>query len=244
MNLTKEQIEDFNLNGFLIIKDFYDKNQSHKLFDTAMEHIQHKPFPIESEEEYLTNKKNGNTIRRLRQVYQRDEIFRKWMTSLNIRPILKELLQETPVLCLAHHNSIMTKMPKESSRTFWHQDIRYWNFENDNLISVWLSLTDENLDNGVLEFIPKSHKIKFEKEQFDKKYNFLDEHQKNIDLIKTKVHFNLKKGDVILFHCKTLHHANKNLTDKMKISFVYTVRAISNKPIANTRSDFEEVVLL
>ena len=73
--------------------------------------------------------------------------------------------------------------------------------------------------------------------------NFLDSHPKNIELIKTKVHSNLQKGDVVLFHCKTLHHASKNNTDKAKISFVYTVRANSNKPTSNTRSDFKEVIL-
>ena len=94
-----------------------------------------------------------------------------------------------------------------------------------------------------MEFIPASHKISFEKEQFDEVDNFLDSHPKNIELLKTKVHTNLQKGDVVLFHCKTLHHANKNITDRPKISFVYTVRANSNKPITNTRSDFKEVIL-
>lgn len=54
-------------------------------------------------------------------------------------------------------------MPHESTRTFWHQDRRYWHYENDNLVSVWLSTENEFLENGVLEFIPASHKIKFEK---------------------------------------------------------------------------------
>ncbi|MDA3946103.1 MAG: phytanoyl-CoA dioxygenase family protein, partial [Helicobacteraceae bacterium] len=58
-----------------------------------------------------------------------------------------------------------------------------------------------------------------------------------------RVHFILKKGDVVLFHAKTLHYANKNSSDEPKISFVYSVRALSNKPIPNTRSDFREVVL-
>ena len=137
----------------------------------------------------------------------------------------------------------MTKLPHESTRTFWHQDRRYWYFENNDLVSVWLSLGDEFLENGLLEFIPKSHKIEFSKDRFDEVDNFLDENEENKKLIETKVHTNLKKGDVVLFHCKTLHHANKNITDQAKISFVYTVRAASNKPQTNTRSDFKEVIL-
>ena len=243
MKLTQEQLDQFNENGFLIIKDFAEHSLCDEILQKAKYHLENKIQPIETEQEYMNLDENSVTVRRLRQVYDREDIFKEWMTNQKIRPILKQLLNDTPVLTLAHHNSIMTKLPKESTRTFWHQDRRYWNFENDNLVSVWLSLGDEFLDNGLLEFIPKSHKINFEKECFDKDSNFLDEYPKNKELIKTKVSEDLSKGDVVFFHCKTLHHASKNNTDKAKISFVYTVKGKNNKPIENTRSDFKEVIL-
>jgi phytanoyl-CoA hydroxylase len=165
------------------------------------------------------------------------------MTNKDIQAILGQVLNDTPVLTLAHHNSIMTKMPQDSTRTFWHQDRRYWHFENDDLVSVWLALGDEYLENGLLEFIPGTHKIDFGKECFDKVSNFLDEYEENKKIIEKRVHQNLSKGDIVLFHCKTLHHASKNSTNEPKISFVYTVRAKSNKPLKDTRSDFKELVL-
>lgn len=243
MNLTKEQIQEFNDNGFLILKNFADKITCDKILEKAKYHLENKIKPIESEEEYTKHSQKNITVRRLKQVYQRENIFKEWMENKEIRPILKTLLKETPVLTLAHHNSIMTKMPKISSRTFWHQDRRYWHFENDNLISVWLSLDNENLENGLLEFIPASHKKVFAEESFDQYSNFLDDFPSNKELLKTRVHQNLNKGDVVLFHCKTLHHANKNDSDKVKISFVYTVRAETNKAEMNTRSDVKEIIL-
>ena len=243
MILTPQQLKEFEENGFLVIKNFAPQQLCEDILDKAKEHLQAKIAPIESEQEYLNLDENKITVRRLRQVYQREEIFRTWMTYKEIRPILKQVLNDTPVLTLAHHNSIMTKLPKESTRTYWHQDRRYWHFENDNLVSVWLALGDEFLDNGLLEFIPKSHKMNFTPDRFDEDSNFLDENKQNIELIKQKTSTPLEKGDVVLFHCKTLHHASKNSTDTPKISFVYTVRAKSNKPISNTRSDFEEVEL-
>ena len=243
MQLTNEEIEKFNQNGFLVIRDFAPKELCDKILEKAKEHLQNKKAPIETESEYLDANDETNTVRRLRQVYQREDVFKEWMTNKEIKPILKQIFNEDVVLTLAHHNSIMTKMPKESSRTSWHQDRRYWSFENDDLVSVWLSLDDEFIENGLLEFIPNSHKLKLEIEQFDEKSNFLDEHPKNIEIIKNRTHTNLKKGDIVLFHCKTLHHAGKNRTEKPKISFVYTVRAKSNKPLPNTRSDFQEIEL-
>ena len=243
MKLTKTQIDTFNKDGFLVLKNFADPQLCDAILAKANTHLANKTAPIESEQEYLQKEDATITLRRLRQVYNREAIFRVWMRNQKIKEILKVLLNDTPVLTLAHHNSIMTKMPQISSRTFWHQDVRYWHYENNNLISVWLALGDEYLENGLLEFIPGSHQIHFKKEQFDAQSNFVDENPLNQALIATKIHTNLSKGDVVLFHCKTLHHANKNTTDTPKISFVYTVRGQQNKPIKNSRSDFDEILL-
>ena len=72
----------------------------------------------------------------------------------------------------------------------------------------------------------------------------MEESDKNIPLIETKVSTTLQKGDVVLFHSLLLHRANKNDTDKPKISFVYTVKGVSTKVIEGTRSaEYPEVIL-
>ena len=243
MQLSSEQEEFFHANGFLLIKDFADKELCDRIYAKALEHLNKKIEPIESEEEYQQIGSSNTTIRRLRQVYDREEVFREWMTNKEIRPVLKQLLGEEPCLLLAHHNSIMTKLPHKSSITSWHQDIRYWHYENDNLLSVWLSLGDEYLENGLLEFIPGSHKMKFTPDQFDERSSFRDDLPQNQEIIAKRVHYNLHKGDIVLFHAKTLHYAHQNETDKAKISFVYSLRGSSNHPIKGTRSDFKEITL-
>lgn len=243
MQLTKEQIEQFNTDGFLLIKGFVDKQFCDDILQKAQKHIKLLNQPIETEEEYLQIQKDDITLRRLRQVYDREEIFKEWMLNKEIRPILNQLLGETPVLTLAHHNSIMTKMPHDSSKTCWHQDKRYWNYADDNLLSVWLALGEEFIENGLLEFIPGSHKMEFSKDQFDKRTCFIGDLEKNQEVIAKRTHINLEKGDIVLFHCRTLHYAGKNNTDKPKVSFVYTVKGLSTKPLKDTRSDYKEIVL-
>jgi len=243
MLLSQEQIEAFDTNGFLVIKGFASLKECDKILDLAQKHLKKKIAPIESEKEYQRDETLSSGVRRLRQVYDREETFKTWMTNTEIRPILEQLLRDKPVLLLAHHNSIMTKQAKESTVTYWHQDIRYWHYENDNLLSVWLSLGDEFLENGLLEFIPGSHKMDFTSEQFDERLSFIQETKKNQEILKKRVHCNLEKGDIVLFHAKVLHYAHKNETDKAKISFVYSLRAKSNLPLKNTRSDFKEISL-
>ncbi|AKF25654.1 phytanoyl-CoA dioxygenase [Sulfurovum lithotrophicum] len=259
MRLTEEVLQNFEANGFLLLPQFADHELCDTIRDIALAHLKHKVPPIETELEYVGKTKEERklisdgkahlfegqvTVRRLRQVYHRDIVFKHWMENEKIRPVLKQILGENPTITIAHHNSIMTKMPHTSTETRWHQDFRYWHFENDNLVSVWLALDEENGENGVLEFIPGSHKMDFAPSQFDEKDYFSDSCEENRKAITGKVCYPLQKGDVVLFHCKLLHRANRNSTDEPKISFVYTVKGCSNKAIEGTRSsEFEEVPL-
>ncbi len=257
MTLSNEQLQQFNQDGFLILRDFADKEKCEAILDVAKVHLQHKIEPIETEvgydqksKEYRTDatdyrkKETGTSVRRLRQVYSRDILFKEWMEDEKIRPVLQQVLNDQVVITTAHHNSIMTKMPHQSTQTRWHQDRRYWRYSDDNLVSIWLALNDENSENGVLEFIPGSHRMKFEADQFDEKEYLKEEFDKNIPLIEKKVSTTLEKGDVVLFHSLLLHRANKNDTDKAKISFVYTVKGSSTKVQEGTRSaEYPEIKL-
>ena len=257
--MTEEQLRTFEEKGYLVLRKFEESESCDTILDIAKAHLKHKVPPIETESEYVgksmeerkrisdgesEKREEHITVRRLRQVYHRDIVFKRWMESAKIRPVLRQVLGEEPVITISHHNSIMTKMPHTSTETSWHQDIRYWSFESDNLVSVWLALDKENDRNGVLEFIPGSHKMEFSSEQFGDKEYFLDKLERNQALIDTKEQTLLQKGDVVLFHSKLLHRANKNKTQNPKISFVYTVHGHSNMPIRGTRSaDYPEVYL-
>ena len=246
MKLSKEQLDSFKENGFLLIRDFYDKNRCDAIRDIAKVHLKYAIEPIETEFEYIGIEKQEykESIRRLRQVYDRDILFKEWMHHSKIKPILEQVLDEEPVIVTAHHNSIMTKLPKTSTHTCWHRDSRYWHYSGDNLVSVWLALGKETKENGVLEFIPKSHRMDLKEHQFDTKSFFRTDLEKNQKLIEKKVSFDLNKGDIVLFHSELLHRADANSTNEPKISFVYTVKGASVKAIDGTRSaKFKEIPL-
>jgi len=206
MTLTEQELETFDKNGFLVLHNFLERDKCDAIL---LAHLKHKIEPIESEVDYgdkseLSRRDDVNynsienkeilTVRRLRQVYERDILFKNWMENKKIRPILKQLLHDEVVITTAHHNSIMTKMPNSSKATSWHQDRRYWSYSDDNLLSVWLALGEENSHNGVLEFIPSS----FSEEQFGEKEYFSLNNEKNLSLIETKKSSNLKSGDVVM----------------------------------------------
>lgn len=256
MKLTDAQLQQFHDDGFIILRDFADTAQCEAILDVAKVHLWHRVEPIETEVGYDTKSKEVRTderdysssvigtVRRLRQVYERDILFKQWMEDEKIRPILQQILDDQVVITTAHHNSIMTKMPHRSTQTRWHQDRRYWRYSDNNLVSVWLALDNEYNENGVLEFIPGSHNMTFSADQFDEKEYFSEANPKNIPLIEQKVSTTLQRGDVIIFHSLLLHRANKNETDTPKIALVYTVKGAKTEAIEGSRSaEFPEIPL-
>jgi phytanoyl-CoA hydroxylase len=90
-----------------------------------------------------------------------------------------------------------------------------------------------------------SHKLPFTSERFDQAKFFRSDLPENEVLIRSAVSPKLNAGDVVFFHCNTLHSAGKNLTDQVKFSLVYTYRGASNLPLPGTRSaSMEDVALV
>lgn len=259
MQLSSGQLTQFQKDGYIVLRNFLDEKRCNTILNIAKEHLAKKIEPIETEVGYderskayrteVTDYSSGAdkremTVRRLRQVYDRDVHFKAWMENEEIRPVLQQVLDDQVVITTAHHNSIMTKMPHVSTQTRWHQDRRYWRYSDNNLVSVWLALDNEHVENGVLEFIPGSHTMHFTPGQFDEKEYFAEDQTENEKIISHKVSTALQKGDVVIFHCLLLHRANKNITNETKLSFVYTVKGAKTMALAGTRSaEFPEIVL-
>ena len=50
------------------------------------------------------------------------------------------------------------KEPLSETFVSWHQDLRYWGLDTDNLVSVWLALSPATLETGCMRVLPGSHK--------------------------------------------------------------------------------------
>ncbi|NVJ61967.1 MAG: phytanoyl-CoA dioxygenase family protein [Gammaproteobacteria bacterium] len=240
--LTPEQIDTFFSQGYLVLPNFCSEQQWQGIRDFAEQQLQSRAVPVELESdlEYpgAPTKENdaAETIRRLKQVVDRSPIIRDWATSNQVASVLKSLLPSPLYLVRAHHNCIMTKQPEFSSDSWWHQDLRYWRYSEGNLVSTWLALGEENERNGGLMVIPGSHKWSYQPHQFDSNLFFRQDLPENQALLEQKVKLTLNPGDLLLFHCRTLHAATRNYTDQTKMAAVFTYRTESDTPIEGSRS--------
>ena len=109
---------------------------------------------------------------------------------------------------------------------------------------MWTALGAESVENGALWLVPGSHGMAFDADRFDEARFFRADRADNVAIIRGAVSPVLAAGDALFFHCNTLHRAGLNLSDRVKLSLVYTYHGRSNAPTAGTRSASKPEVAL
>jgi phytanoyl-CoA hydroxylase len=242
---TDLSVDSFSEHGFVVARGLADAamvNEMRTVVERALEPLQ-APVEFEADVGYpgspsSRDAQGGATPRRLLNAYSRDDVFRRWVTEPDMTGILHRLMgSERVLMSQCHHNCVMTKHPGFSSETQWHQDIRYWSFDAPELVSVWLALGREREDNGALHVIPGSHTLRLDRGRLDAALFLRPELEENQALIARAKVVELDPGDVLFFHCRLFHEAGKNVTDRVKLSPVFTFHTPANEPIPGTRSE-------
>jgi len=144
-----------------------------------------------------------------------------WIYDLCISPVLLDAVEEVigPNI-LIQSADIFIKPAKGTKHINWHQDANYWGLDPYELVTGWIALTDVNLDNGCMSYLPKSHlQNKIEHiETFDKNSDLTRGQEVNINIDEKEIiPVILKKGQAALHHCLLAHGSGPNLTDFPRI---------------------------
>ncbi len=242
-SFSPAEVAQFERDGYFIARRMVGDALRARMLEVTRDGLRREVPPVEYEADLhypgapsSLEAAGGHTVRRLKQALSRDFCFVEWAASAPLVNRLQQLLGPSVVMPLAHHNCIMTKEPRHSSDTGWHQDIRYWSFERPELVSVWLALTSETTKNGCLRVIPGSHRLHLDRGRFDDEIFLRPELPENQELIAKAVWAELEPGDVLFFHARTFHAASRNYTDLTKFSAVFTFRGADNPPKPGSRS--------
>jgi phytanoyl-CoA hydroxylase len=240
---SSARIVELRDKGYVVVPQFAPVGELAKLNELARAQLAARAGPLEFEADLKYpgappshDAAGGETVRRLLDAYVRDPEFAKWATRPRLRAWMESYFGETVLMSRVHHNCLMTKHPFYGSMTGWHRDIRYWSFEREDLVSVWLALGAETVDNGALWLVPGSHKLAFDADRFDEAKFFRSDRADNAQIIRAAESPPLAPGDAVFFHCNTLHSAGKNRSNAVKFSLVYTYHGRSNAPRPGTRS--------
>ena len=237
------ELEQFAGEGFVVCRGLAPASLAKRMLEVARQQLAQAVPPVEFEAELRypgappsLEAEGGRTIRRLLRAQSRDFAFTEWVSHPRLRTRLEQLLGRPLVMPLAHHNCIMTKQPRFSSDTGWHQDIRNWAFETGELVNAWLALGPEREENGCMRVIPGSHRLELETRRFDAARFLREDLPENRSLLERQQTVELEPGDVLFFHARLLHAATRNRSPQTKYSVVFTFRNAANRPRPGTRS--------
>src|SRR5699024_993859 len=249
--LTDAQQMVFERDGFLVMRQLASAERVAEMLSIALAHIECdvSPMELQADVAFLVARarrtaEGGHTPRRLLQAHGRAPAFADWATDPRVTAVVAQLLGSGMLyLTRNHHNCIMTKHPRYSTATGWHKDLRYWHFEQPELVNAWLALGDETPANGCMMILPETHRQTIAADRLDDDLFLRDDLDANQPLIATAQTVPLAPGDVLFFHAGAFHAAGRNTTDTLKLSMVTTYFTPDNAPLPGTRSAKLEPVL-
>ena len=226
-SLTSDQIQQYNQDGYLIIRGFLNLEEVAKLYHVAI---------IDSAVSKNAINVNDSTGKRskLSLWYKPgDDVYGLLTRSQQLVESVGKLVDGTGSPVCHFHSKLMQKEPRVGGAWEWHQDYGYW-YKNefllpDQMMSVMVAITDANKENGCLQVIKSSHKMGrvehgFAGEQVGASQRYVDLALKTMDL----VYVELKAGDVLFFHSNLLHRSEANLSDKPRWSMISCYNRQSN----------------
>jgi ectoine hydroxylase-related dioxygenase (phytanoyl-CoA dioxygenase family) len=227
-NLTTEQIASYNRDGYLIIPEFFNKEEVSKLYSVAIEDTAMSKNSID------LNDQEGKKTKLALWFTPGNDIYGLLTKSERIINSVSKLMYGTWPVC-HFHSKLMQKEPKVGGAWEWHQDYGYW-YKNeflfpDEMISVMVAITEATKENGCLQVIKGSHKMgRVEHglvgEQTGASQRYVDLALKTMEL----VYVELKPGDCLFFHSNILHRSEANLSDKSRWSLISVYNRQSNVP--------------
>jgi len=226
MEFTKEHLNDYHRDGYVVVRNFFSKPEMDLLYKMATED------DVMRKKSYDRTDASGLKTK-LALWYALDEsLYSKFSRSERIVSAVEQILNGKAA---HYHSKLMQKEPRKGGAWEWHQDYGYWYKNNGfllpEMLSVLTALTPATKENGCLQMIRGSHKMGrvehgFSGEQVGADMEKVNEALKIMELD----YLEMEAGDTAFFHCNTLHASAANLSEKPRWSIITAYNLASNKP--------------
>lgn len=239
VKLSPQQIEAYERDGYVIVKQFCSKKEIDKLYTIAVEDNAMKNNALD------LNDQSGKKTRLSLWFTPNNTAFGYLTRSEKMISNVDKLIEGEGVCHF--HSKLMQKEPRVGGAWEWHQDYGYW-YKNqfmfpEQLISVMVALTAANKQNGCLQVIKGSHKIGrvnhgFAGEQVGADMVMVENCLKTMEL----VYVELQEGDALFFHSNLLHRSEANLSDHPRWSIISCYSSQTNLAYNETSTSWKTPV--
>ena len=221
----KEKIQ-FLENGYTIVKKFFDEEEIELLQRASNEDpaIRKHFYDRKDSEGLITKMAAWN--------HPDDSIYGVVARSYKLVDTMEDLLGGE---VYHYHSKITAKEPYDGGAWEWHQDYGYW-YNNGclfpHMATAMIALDKCTKENGCLQILSGSNQIGridhalLESGQVGVDLKRVEEAKKHLKLIYCEI----EPGDVLFFHCNTLHRSDKNKSDQRRWTLLCCYNAARNNP--------------
>lgn len=240
--LTKEQMDFFEKNGYIIFENLFSSAEVDRLFD-ELASLSNDEAKKEMPQFILEE-----TQRDVRSIFEIHKISALYGLLCRDKRILKIVQQLLGSQVYIHQSRVNLKPGFDGKEFYWHSDFETWHSEdgmpNMRAISCSISLTKNYEFNGPLMVIPGSHKdfVSCSGETPDDHYKQslkrqeIGTPQKEIlEKMVEKSKIVSAKGDagsVIFFDCNIMHGSNGNITPYPRSNAFFVFNSVCNRLVA------------
>ena len=216
--ISRQQIEDYRKNGFLLIEDFLDKEELtfwREAVSEALEERGGRKLPgkdtktgeddgINKDADYF-----GKVFDQMLNLWQTNEKIKQLMLNKDLGKMVADLSECDGIRIW--HDQALIKRPW-ANPTSWHLDTPFWSFSDRRALSIWIALDDATPENGCLYFIPGSyHTTGFENpgigKNMDSVFQFYPQFASSVSAAVP-----MKAGSCSFHNGLTIHGAGANMT--------------------------------
>lgn len=163
--LTQEQVDSFQENGFIVIEDFLSPEELEEWRGAVTEAVKERGGQKMPGKAVMVGEDDGinEDADYFGKVF--DQLLNLWQTNDRVKELMVDERIGEMAARLAGvdgiriwHDQALIKRPW-ANPTAWHLDTPFWSFSDRRALSIWVALDDATPENGCLYFIPGSHKI-------------------------------------------------------------------------------------
>ena len=215
MSITHEHIRQYKDAGFVVVSGLLDAETVQEMTEHYMKVRAEGPKPGDFGGTADQPEDPTHKYPRLINMHNWDDASKRWALREELLEAVEQLIEDTPAL----QQTMLYFKPPGGRGQGLHQDQQYITIEP--LIGVWVALDPSDKDVGQMVVVPGSHKLGLvDVESADTSRSFTNV-QAVLPSDAEQFGVNMKSGDVLFFHGKTIHGSYPNVTaDRWRRSFI------------------------
>ncbi|WP_420562432.1 phytanoyl-CoA dioxygenase family protein [Thalassobaculum sp.] len=235
--LSREQIDFYNENGYLMVENAVTPEQLKALQETTYRLIDASRPVTETNDVYDLDdghSPDNPRLTRIKLPHKQDPLYWDVLKNSAITEVLTDLLGPDTLIQTSKLN---TKAPGGGQAVEWHQDWAFYPHTNDSMLAFGLMLEDVNESNGPLKVIPGSHRgpVLAHTNADGVFCGAVDPSDPDFHLDQA-VTLTGKAGSMTVHHARTLHGSAPNTSDRNRLILFYECHAADAWPILGAGS--------